>query len=51
MLRIMTKALHTLLQSWGAVQYAIRFYNITQYNVIPVNPLHLLEIYASTKPL
>ena len=47
----MMKAFHTLLQLWGAVQYAVRLYNLDQYNVNTVNPLHLLDFYASAKPL
>ena len=33
------------------VQYAIRLYNLAQDNIIPVNPLHCSEGYASAKPL
>ena len=51
MIQIMTKALYMLLQSWGRVQYAIRFYNLAQDNVSPLKSLHFSEGYASAKPL
>ena len=39
-LKSTTKALYTLLQSWGAVQYAVRLYNVPWDNIGMVNPLH-----------